>query len=104
MFCGNGVRLAYFLFQIEYSTHTATNPTKPSAPKVLIMPVTLPITATSGKNGTLPAPSTSNAINIAISETATSAIPADHFFTVANTSILLPPGELPRLKNSKTIK
>ena len=105
MFCGNGVRLAYFLFQIEYSTHTATNPTKPSAPKVLITPVTEPITSVAGKNATAdPLSRISNAINIAISDTATSAIPAAHFLTCVNTSILLPPGKLSQFKNSKTIK
>ena len=93
LFCGNGVRIfSYFLFQIEYNTHTAINPTKPSAPKDLTTPVTLEITLTSGKNGMLFTPSSSKTINIAISDTATSAIDELHFLMLVNTSILLPPG------------
>ena len=90
--------MVYFLFQIEYNTHTATRPTMPSLPSPLTMPVTEPITSVAGKNGkALPLNNTSKAINIAIRLTATSAIPAAHFLTCVNTSIYFPPGELPQV-------
>lgn len=104
----------YFLFQIEYNTQTATKPTKPSAPKVLITPVTEPITSVTGKNGSdlLPPNNTSNATNIAIRLTATSAIPAAHFLIDTNTSIFFSSGNCPnnstrtliiQLRNSCTL-
>ena len=64
--------LNYLFFQIECSTHKATNPTTPSLPSVLTIVVTEPITSVAGRNGTA-APLNNTSKTIASAKTLTNA-------------------------------
>jgi putative intracellular protease/amidase len=82
-------------FQIEYSTHTATKPTTPSAPNDLTISVTPPITSVAGKNGiAAPLNNTSRTIAKAKTLTIVSARAPAQFLIVAKISM-----ELIRLLN-----
>lgn len=79
----------YLFFQIEYSTHTATKPTTPSAPRPFTIAVTEPTTSTVGTNGiAAPLNNTCNTSNNAKTDTLVSARAPAHFLIVAKISII----------------